>query len=134
MPPAILRFFTWWNGASLNTLWHTRRHGEKVGEDEFGNVYWRTRGGKLDPALGYERRWVIYRGLSEPSKTPPLWNAWLRGTLDAPPAAYAPRDWELPHRPNYTGTDQALRPPGSLARGGVRPPAGGDYEAWSPGA
>ena len=58
----LLRLFTWWNGATLNTLWHTRRHGELVGEDEAGNLYYRTRGGKKDPALGFERRWVIYNG------------------------------------------------------------------------
>ena len=58
----LLRFFTWWNGATLNTLWHTRRHGELVGQDEFGNRYYRTRGGAIDPALGFDRRWVIYNG------------------------------------------------------------------------
>ena len=47
-----LRFFTWWNGATLNTLFHTRRHGELVGHDEFGNAYYRTRGGASI------RRWV----------------------------------------------------------------------------
>ena len=39
----------WWNGATLNTLWHTRRHGELVGADEAGNLYYRTRGGAIDP-------------------------------------------------------------------------------------
>ena len=42
----FLRFFTWWNGATLNTLFYTRRHGELVGHDEFGNAYYRTRGGR----------------------------------------------------------------------------------------
>ena len=38
------QFFTWWNGQTLNTRFHTWRHGELVGEDEFGNHYYRTRG------------------------------------------------------------------------------------------
>ena len=47
-----MRIFTWWQGATLNTLFHTWRKGELVGEDEFGNRYYRTRGGANDPALG----------------------------------------------------------------------------------
>ena len=56
------RLFTWWNRATLSTSLWTLVYGERVGEDEFGNVYYRTRGGKIDPALGFERRWVIYNG------------------------------------------------------------------------
>ena len=59
MKDFLLRFFTWWHGATLNTLHYTRKNGELVGHDEFGNTYYRTRGGKIDPALGFERRWVI---------------------------------------------------------------------------
>ena len=95
----FLRFFTWWNGASLNTLYYTRRHGERVGEDQFGNIYYRSRGGAIDPALGFDRRWVIYNGESEASMTPPGWNGWLHHTVDAPPPKeeYQPRAWERPH-------------------------------------
>jgi NADH:ubiquinone oxidoreductase subunit len=91
----LLRLFTWWNGATLNTLWHTRRHGELVGRDEFGNRYYRTRGGAIDPGLGFERRWAIYNGVSEASTTPPGWNGWLHHTVDVPPSEedYRPRDW-----------------------------------------
>jgi len=41
------------------------RHGELVGEDEYGNRYYRTKEGRIDPTLGFERRWVIYKGLAE---------------------------------------------------------------------
>ncbi len=41
---------------------YTWRKGELVGEDEFGNRYYRTRGGAIDPTLGFQRRWVIYNG------------------------------------------------------------------------
>ena len=120
MKDFFLRFFTWWNGATLNTLWYTRRHGEFVGEDEAGNRYYRSRGGKKDPALGFDRRWVIYNGLSEASRTPPGWNGWLHHTVDVPPSQerYEPRPWERPHMANPTGTaaqfaqgvDAAARP------------------------
>ena len=130
----LVRFFTWWNGATLNTLFYTRLKGELVGKDQYGNAYYRTRGGRLDPALGFERRWVIYAGEAEGSMTPPGWYGWLHHTVDVPPTdeTYQPRAWELPHQPNMTGTPLAWRPQGSTLATGVRPPATGDYEAWSP--
>lgn len=131
----LKRFFTWWNGATLNTLFYTRRFGELVGHDEFGNAYYRTAGGKIDPALGWERRWVIYAGVSDGSATPPGWYGWLHHTTDVPPTEsdYKPHEWEAPYVPNMTGTPLAYRPPGSTLASGKRPPATGDYEAWSPG-
>lgn len=131
----LKRFFTWWNGGTLNTRFHTWRFGELVGHDEFGNAYYRTAGGKLDPALGWERRWVIYAGVSDGSATPPGWYGWLHHTTDIPPTEsdYKPREWEMPYEPNMTGTPLAYRPPGSTLASGKRPPATGDYEAWSPG-
>ena len=133
----LLRFFTWWNGATLNTLLYARRNGELVGHDEFGNTYYRSRGGKIDPALGFERRWVIYNGESEASMTPPGWNGWLHHTVDKAPTeeSYTPFEWQKPHRPNMTGTSGAIRPKGStLRRGEHRQASGGDYEAWTPGS
>jgi NADH:ubiquinone oxidoreductase subunit len=131
---ALVRLFTWWHRATLSTSLHTLLRGERVGEDEFGNVYYRTRGGKIDPALGIERRWVIYKGEAEGSGTPPGWYGWLHHTVDTPPTkeSYTPKEWELPHQENKTGTTQAYRPPGSLLAEGKRPPTGGDYAAWSP--
>lgn len=131
----LLQIFTWWRGQTLGTRFHTWRHGEKVGEDQFGNVYYRTAGGKLDPALGFERRWVIYADQSEASMVPPGWYGWLHHTSNTPPTqeTYAAREWELPHLPNMTGTPEAWRPQGSMSKTGQRPPATGDYQAWTPG-
>ena len=128
------RIFGWWNGATLNTLLSTRRFGERVGADEFGNVYYRTIGGKIDPALGFERRWVIFNGYAEGSATPPGWYGWLHHTVDVPPTeeAYAPRAWQKAHVPNMTGTPEAWRPPGSALRANARPSTTGDYDAWTP--
>jgi NADH:ubiquinone oxidoreductase subunit len=130
----LLRIFTWWNGATVNTRFHTARHGEEVGRDEFGNIYYRTRGGGIDPALGFQRRWVIYAGESEGSATPPGWYGWLHHSSDVPPVdeTYVPRPWQKPYLPNMTGTPAAYRPPGSVLRSGTRPATGGDYDAWTP--
>jgi NADH:ubiquinone oxidoreductase subunit len=65
----LLHYYTWWNGANLNTRFYTWRFGQLVGHDEFGNAYYRRPG--IDPALGFERRWVIYNGETEASMTPP---------------------------------------------------------------
>ena len=130
----FLRFFTWWNGANLNTLFYTGRHGELVGHDEAGNAYYRTRGGVIDPALGFERRWVIYNGVAEASMTPPGWNGWLHHTVNVAPSqeSYTMRAWELPHRGNATGTPAAI--PAQGLDPAARTPAGerGDYQAWTP--
>jgi NADH:ubiquinone oxidoreductase subunit len=130
----FLRFFTWWNGQTFGTQLWTKRFGSFVGTDEFGNRYYRTRGGKIDPALGFERRWVIYNGVAEASSVPPAWHGWLHHTVDELPSedAVKPRSWWKPHRPNLTGTPGAHRPTGSTLAQGRRPKATGDYKAWRP--
>ncbi|ESR25071.1 NADH:ubiquinone oxidoreductase subunit NDUFA12 [Lutibaculum baratangense] len=135
MRDLLLQIFTWWNGQTLGTRFHTWRMGEFVGEDENGNRYYRQRNGKPDPALGIERRWVIYNGLAEASKIPPGWYGWMHHTTDVPPteAKVPARDWYQPHRPNYTGTPVAYRPKGSTLTPESRPRVTGDYDAWSPG-
>ncbi len=129
----LLYWATWWNGATLNTRFYTARHGELVGHDEFGNAYYRKPG--IDPALGFERRWVIYNGVAEASMTPPGWNGWLHHTVDTPPTeeTYQPREWELPHIGNPTGTPDAIVPKGSTIGLNRRQASTGDYEAWTPG-
>ena len=131
----LTRTVTWWNGQTWGTYWFTRRYGEHVGTDAAGNTYYRgTTGHVIDPSIGPERRWVIYNGEVEASRIPPEWRSWLTFTKAVPPSAeaYAPRDWEKPHLANMTGTDAAYRPQGSTQASGRRPPATGDYVAWSP--
>ncbi len=134
MKQLLLSIFTWWNSATFSTMFWTRLHGEEVGRDEFGNIYYQTKGGKIDKALGFQRRWVIYNGLMEASTIPPGWNGWLHHTVDVPPSkeTYVPKAWQMPHKANMTGTPQAYRPQGALAKGGKRPAATGDYQPWTP--
>ena len=58
----------------------------------------------------------------------------LRYTFDEPPTIdpLPRRAWEKDHRPNLTGTVHAWRPKGSIAQGGERDRATGDYQPWSP--
>ncbi len=120
MKEFLLRLFTWWHRQTFGTQVWTWRYGEFVGEDEFGNRYYRTKGGKIDPTLRFERRWVTYQGYAEASTVPPT-----QGSAKAWP-------WEKPHRPNLTGTPLAWRPSGSVLAEGRRPPATGDYKPWTP--
>jgi NADH:ubiquinone oxidoreductase subunit len=120
------RFFTWWNGQTIGTALYTKRHGQRVGEDSEGNVYYQTADGK--------RRWVIYNGVSEASRVSADWHGWLHHTFDELPtvAPLAVKPWEKSHRPNLTGTQGAYLPPGSIETPAVRARATGDYEAWRP--
>ena len=77
------KVFTWWNGATVGTALFTRRFGDGVGRDEFGNSYFQD---KTDPA----RRWVIYSGDNDGSRVPPDWQLWLRGTIDDLPGKALP--------------------------------------------
>jgi NADH:ubiquinone oxidoreductase subunit len=131
----LIRFLTWWNSQTFGTQVWTSLYGEFVGEDEYGNRYYRAKT-KKDPALGYERRWVIYNGDVEGSRIPASWHGWMHNTHDLPPTEekIVERSWWKPHRPNLTGTPGAYRPQGSTLASGRRPRATGDYKAWTPGS
>ncbi|MBM3554179.1 MAG: NADH:ubiquinone oxidoreductase subunit NDUFA12 [Alphaproteobacteria bacterium] len=108
------RVFTWWKG-------------EPVGNDQYGNRYFREKGG--------ERRWVLFAGEPDGSKVPPEWKAWLHKTVATPPgpASAHAQPWEKTHQANPTGSGEAYHPAGSLQGAGKRAAATGDYEAWTPG-
>jgi len=128
----FLRFFTWWNSQTFGTQLWTARFGAFVGEDELGNRYFRTKGGRIDPMLGFERRWCDIQGHRRSLLRAPVVARLAapygrrvadRGTSDAAQLV-------KPHRPNLTGTPGAHRPTGSTLAQGRRPKATGDYKAW----
>lgn len=118
------RIFTWWDGQTLNTQLFTWRKGIKVGEDEQGNIYYRTRDDS--------KRWVTFNGEAEASRISPEWHGWMHRTWDEPPTdrPLTHKDWEKPHQENLTGTMLAYAPAGSIRR--EKPADRSDYEAWSP--
>lgn len=124
LPPFLAQALTWWNGQTLSTRLHTWRHGDEVGRDEAGNIYYQTAGGA--------RRWVIYAGEADASRVPPEWHGWLHGMWAEPPTVrpVPNKAWEKPHQPNLTGTVEAYAPSGSIRR--VAPEPRSDYEAWTP--
>jgi len=121
---SLLRAVTWWNSQTLNTQLYTWRKGVKVGEDDQGNIYYRTRDDK--------RRWVIFNGDMEASRVSPEWHGWLHHTWKLSPAEQPVerKSWEKPHQENLTGTAMAYAPTGSLRKADVQTRS--DYEAWQP--
>lgn len=125
--------FTWWNGATIGIRFTVGRRGVFIGQDENGNKYYEAKDTK-DSYDGRKRRWVIFKGYPDASKVPAEWHGWLHHTFDESPidAPLKRQVWEKDHKPNLTGTIHAWRPQGSIARGGERQKASGDYEAWRP--
>lgn len=123
--------FTWWNGVAAGAWFTILQRARKVGEDEYGNAYFEERKESLE---GRKRRYVVFKGYADASRVPPDWHGWLHHTFTDPPslAPLKRQVWEKDHQPNLTGTVHAYRPAGSLASGGERNRAAGDYEAWSP--
>ncbi len=80
----LSKIFTWWNGATIGTLFTIAKRGVFVGEDEFGNRYYEAKDNS-DSYDARKRRWVIYKGYAEPTKIPPDWHGWMHYTFDEPP-------------------------------------------------
>jgi NADH:ubiquinone oxidoreductase subunit len=123
-------------GATLGTRILTWLRGEPVGTDAYGNRYYRLKGDKPQRLgagrFSRERRWVIYDGSlrARRCRRNGMPGCITRSTRCPQPHPHHP--WEKPHLPNLTGTPLAYHPPGSVLRGGLRPPATGDYEPWVP--
>ena len=120
------QIFTWWNGQTIGTRLFTSRKGQRVGEDDQGNVFYETADGK--------RRWVIYNGPVEASRISADWHGWLHHTYNEAPTdvPLTRKEWERDHKANGTGTAEAYVPSGSIRTARPRPTVGGDYEAWTP--
>lgn len=116
---------------TIGTRLYTIFFGQHVGTDEFGNRYYQE---SSEPKQRRRRRWVMYKGIAEASKIPPMWHGWMHYTLDALPTEI-PRihyQWEKEHLPNLTGTKAAYVPPGHVLRGADRAATTSDYTAWQP--
>lgn len=102
--------------------------GVLVGQDLFGNRYYRMKG----RSSLKERRWVLYKGIPEPSKIPAKWFCWLHHMTTEPPLKEKIKNGsgEKNHLPNLTGTSYAYAPSGNV--GGKKTTTEKGYEAWRP--
>jgi NADH:ubiquinone oxidoreductase subunit len=92
----------------LGTLINTFLFGKFVGKDEYDNSYYRSYKNKYTK----EKRWVIYKGIKEPSKIPPQWKLWLNFTSEHIPNESQSEKyfWQKHYLPNYTGTSKKFNP------------------------
>ncbi len=117
--------------SQLGTRIYTKLKGVSVGQDQFGNRYYRER---RTPSGRRESRWVIYAGEPEASKVPPEWHIWLHHMRNQPLESNSVyhQSWQKPYQPNQTGTEAAFRQPGHGLSNERRAKATGDYQTWKP--
>lgn len=104
-------------------------NGQLVGADPYGNRYYQQ---KRYSHKRKQRRFVLYKGLEEASKVPPLWHSWLHyATNDIPCASERELSCTTKHLPNLTGTPLAHNPKTAhfTYDGHLKKP---DYTAWKP--
>lgn len=95
-----------------------RFNSKKIGDDEFGNQYYQKRNGK---------RFVIYKGIAEPTKIPAEWHVWIHYLTNQAPVQINTNkySWQKIHLPNLTGTINAYSPQKNSKRNSTLP-----YEPW----
>ena len=99
----IKQIFTWWNSQTLGTFLYTLFFGKFVGEDEFGNRYYKNQKNK---------RWVIYNGEINASKISSDWFSWIHNISQEVPLNNINKkfSWQKPHMENKTGTKDSFKP------------------------
>ena len=94
--------FTWWNSQTLGTFLKTLFFGKYVGQDEYGNKYYKSR---------KDERWVIYSKNIEASKITSDWYLWIHHTVDkVPDNKEIKYSWQKKHQANQTGTSKSFKP------------------------
>ena len=92
----------------INKLW-VKLFCRKVGTDQFGNGYYI---GSDKNYLKRSKRYVVYKGIDDGSKVPPMWHSWLHYLSDEIPDKNKTKEyeWQTEHVPNLTGTKHAYNP------------------------
>ena len=99
----LKKIFIWWNRDTFGTRIKTILFGKFIGSDEYGNKYYESKRGK---------RWVIYANEIDASKIPVEWYSWMHFTPNKIEKKHDLNkyNWQKPHKPNLTGTDEAYLP------------------------
>ena len=86
---------------NLGTIISTFLFGKKIGEDNFGNIYYLNKNNK---------RWVLYYKNNDASSVPPEWQAWLTYTVnELPDKKVKKKKWQIKHEPNKTGLSYIMK-------------------------
>ena len=98
----LKQIFTWWNRNTFGTFLKTLFSGKYVGEDEFGNKYYKNK---------KDDRWVIYKSDIEATKITSDWFLWMHHTIDKIPNENEKKYlWQKKHLENQTGSKNAYKP------------------------
>ena len=99
----LKEIFTWWNRQTFTTKISILLYGKFVGEDEFGNKYYKSKNNK---------RWVIYKDEIDASKIPVEWYSWMHFLKNKIEDNHELKkyDWQKKHISNQTGTEKAYNP------------------------
>ena len=93
----LKQIFTWWNQKTIGTYLKTLFFGKLVGEDEFGNKYYKNK---------KNERWVIYAKDIDATKITSDWFLWIHHTINEIPSSKTKKyDWQKKHTPNLSGTE-----------------------------
>jgi len=107
--------------------------GKKVGEDEFGNIFYESK--KLSRYFGRYMRWVLYNGIPEPTKVSAEWYGWLHHQDNEIPLSKKSikHKWMKHRNLNLTGSKFSYFPLGHfLSKNKTKPKSTGDYTTWTP--
>jgi NADH:ubiquinone oxidoreductase subunit len=95
-------FFIWWNKQTFGTFLKTLFFGKRVGEDKFGNKYYKNK---------QDERWVVYLNNIEATKITSEWFMWMHHTTDKIPDKNEKKHiWQKDHQENRTGLKDAYNP------------------------
>ncbi len=104
---------------NLGTIINTFLFGKKIGEDDFGNIYYLNKNNK---------RWVLYFKNNDASSVPPEWQAWLTHTVkNTPNIKDKKKKWQIKHQPNSTGINYILNKSNEEKKDDIS-----SYNSWSP--
>lgn len=116
---------------NFGTYLYTWLYGNKVGEDNLGNIYYCNTKNFEDFDA---KRWVVFKEEIESTKVPSHWHAWLHKSIKEPPLNYTHKySWQKDHEQNMTGTDRAYYPDSHpLSKTYSADAIKSEYETWSP--
>ena len=114
----LKQIFTWWHRQTIGTYLKTLFYGKFVGEDKFGNKYYKSKNNE---------RWVVYSGKIEASKITSEWYLWMHHTIDEVPTDNKKKYfWQKEHSENLTGTINNYKP-NKISRSSEKQKK---YETW----
>ena len=113
----LKQIFTWWHRQTIGTYLKTLFYGKFVGEDKFGNKYYKSKNNE---------RWVVYSGKIEASKITSEWYLWMHHTINEVPTENNRKySWQKEHSENLTGTANSYKPNKILKTNNKK-----KYETW----